>query len=227
MSQSQTQLIRQHLEDDHAITDIPGYVGRYGATRDGRIWSYPKNGGCKNGKFLKPYIDKLGYKKVGMGGGSTRSVHRLVAFTIPNPKDKPVINHKDGNPSNNKIENLEWATVSENTLHGWRALGRVHHRPNKEKFGLQSKSSIQVAALNKDNEVVFVLESCGLAVNYGLIPTHISACCKGRRKTHSGYRWKHITREEYHDLRNQGLDIITRKITRNGKTFASYSIDTK
>ena len=47
-------------------------------------------------------------------------VHRLVALTyIPNPENKPTVNHIDGNPSNNNFKNLEWATHSEQTAHAY------------------------------------------------------------------------------------------------------------
>lgn len=52
-------------------------------------------------------------------------IHRLVALTfIPNPKDKGYVNHKDGNKNNNKKDNLQWATSSENQLHSYRELNR-------------------------------------------------------------------------------------------------------
>lgn len=76
---------------------------------------------------LRPAYDSKGYLRVGLiinGKLVTRKVHRLVAIAfIPNPDNKPFVNHKDGNKSNNRVDNLEWSTAKENTRHaidnGW------------------------------------------------------------------------------------------------------------
>lgn len=88
----------------------------YAITSDGRVWSH------RRGKFLKPKIDRYGYLCVHLsyGGHSYhRTIHRLVAEAfIPNPDNKPTVNHKDENKFNNCVDNLEWMTVSENNHYG-------------------------------------------------------------------------------------------------------------
>lgn len=81
-------------------------------------------------KVLKPWQDIHGYYHVSLrvnGETKKRSVHRLVAQAfIANPDNKPQVNHKDGNPKNNVVENLEWCTNAENTLHAYRTGLNTH-----------------------------------------------------------------------------------------------------
>lgn len=74
---------------------------------------------------MAQYNDMRGYLRVGLCNKEKRKklirVHRLVAETfIPNPNNKPCVNHKDGNKHNNQKENLEFCTYGENLEHAWK-----------------------------------------------------------------------------------------------------------
>ena len=118
---------------------IPGYEGFYEASTFGRIRSVERIAIGRWGRnHRKSHVLSQndvhdGYKQVKFsidGIKSQPSVHRLIAETfIDNPHNLPQVNHKDGNPGNNRVENLEWCTASENSQHRNRVLGKwVGHK---------------------------------------------------------------------------------------------------
>lgn len=89
----------------------------YSVSNMGRI----KN--TKTGKLLKTHITNCGYERVMFGNATRQHIHRIVAkHFCKGFKDNLIVNHKDGNRINNKSENLEWTTMSENIKHGYWVL---------------------------------------------------------------------------------------------------------
>ena len=102
------------LNNNVITAPIPNFEGLYFASKCGDIYGV-------RGK-LKGFINNSGYRCVELYDRNSKRhkllVHRLVALTfLENPQNKATVNHKDGDKLNNSIDNLEWATYSENILH--------------------------------------------------------------------------------------------------------------
>jgi len=111
--------------------DIEGYSGWYKISTAGRVWS------AYSGKILKPNPHvHSGYLKTRLkhpieGYHTTPYIHRLVAQTfLPNPENKPEVNHNDGNRANCSVWNLSWMTKEENIRHAqMHGLGNIKLKP--------------------------------------------------------------------------------------------------
>lgn len=130
--------------------DIPGYEGLYEASNTGKVKSIAntKIHGFKPNKetILAGCINTRGYLCVNLYKNRIRKtirIHKLVAETfIPNPKGKCCVNHINGNRLDNRLENLEWVTWSENTLHAHRT-GLATHVPGVE---ASKKKTVDIAS---------------------------------------------------------------------------------
>lgn len=104
--------------------DIKNYENKYLISNLGNVRSLKDGWGNKQNKYLKKLENKQGYYFVILSKNGIEIAYlisRLVAQVyIPNPKNKPQVNHIDGNPKNNNINNLEWVTASENKKHAYR-----------------------------------------------------------------------------------------------------------
>lgn len=154
-----------------------------------------KNGNVRRHKKpFKCYTDSNGYPQINVSvNGKTKSfsLHRLLAQKfIPNPQNKPEVNHRDGVKRNSKVKNLEWATRSENIKHGIKTglikksmVGRVGNKHFKSK-------SVQKFMFGV---LLETFESTGEAARLnGFNAKSIQDACKGRLKTYKGFTWKYV-----------------------------------
>ena len=163
---------------------IKGYEGLYSITKDGSVWSHPKRRSSKQGIYLKPGVNTRGYKQVVLYKDNKHkniTIHRLIALTfINNPDNKLEVNHIDGNKLNNKIENLEWCTSSENHIHAYK--NDNHKRMQGELHGASKLKEVDVLNIKKLIENGAGCRELGRA--YSVCHSLISMIKNGKRWTH-------------------------------------------
>lgn len=163
--------------------EIQGYDGKYKISTFGRVYSHLTN------KMLTPKINNNGYCGIELFKNGTRKmflIHRLVALHFIDNKNPSfnVINHKDKNPKNNKVDNLEWCDQKYNCNYSYDEIYGNKNGIKKSKNKDTHKSIIRVS----DNAIFD--NSLQLKHLYGHNQTSILECCRGIRKTAYGYQWQ-------------------------------------
>lgn len=157
------------------MKDIEGYEGLYAVTEDGHVWSYRKN------RFLSDRPTAQGYHRVVLckdGKQTHKYIHQIVASTyIPNPNGYTIINHKDENPGNNCVDNLEWCDQKYNINYGTRT----------ERVAAKLSKSIYCVELDRvfksQKEAAKELDICQSGISFVLT---------GKMQTYKGYHWKYV-----------------------------------
>ena len=171
--------------------------------------------------ITKPQVSSLGRFKSSFGVVSTpkprkdsyvsvminskhHQLHRLIAiaFDLPKEDDQNTVNHKDKNPSNNRLENLEWANGSEQVKHSYAT--------NEERESSAPKRSKPVEGRELGTEAwVPYASSNEAARKLGLYQGHISACCNGKRKKTGNYEFRYGQANEVAVLEGEEwMDVV-------------------
>ena len=176
---------------------IADYEGLYEVSNKGNVRSIRRNAVLNQTTGVKN-----GYRYVGLykdGKNKKALVHRLVASAfIDNPMGKKTVNHIDGNKGNNAIDNLEWATHSENHRHAFATGLKVASEKQREAARQTGKRTCD---LNRPRKAVAMIEN-GVVKRVFVSaheaartvkgsPSAIIACCRGKAKSCKGYGWKY------------------------------------
>ena len=155
---------------------IEGYEEFYEISTKGRVKSLRQN------KVMMPGLGSRGYMLINLrkdGNHTPYDIHRLVAKAfILNPEGKKTVNHIDACKTNNSIENLEWMTQKENSMHAsYLGLFKPHRK--------------NVSQKSLHGEIIEVFKSMLEAQkNTGVDQASITKCCQGKRRTAGGYLWE-------------------------------------
>lgn len=168
--------------------DILGYEGIYQLSNLGKVKAlelWKSHGGSgillHKEKVLKTGKYKKGYEHVNLCKNAItdkKVIHRLVAeYFIPNPDNKPCVNHIDGNPANSRVDNLEWCTYRENVDHA-RRTGLMNDYGERSVNAKLTKEAIKEIRKKQ-------LSGRELAKKFKVSPSLICGIINGKR-------WKHV-----------------------------------
>jgi hypothetical protein len=184
--------------------DIKGYEGLYQVSNKGNVKSLNRitinslgykrklKGKYKLQRNIKGYSYTTLHKK---GIRNSYGVHRLVAISfIENKKNKPQINHINGNKKDNRVENLEWCNASENQLHNYRKLNRKISRAFLGKFNEKHPNSKKIKQFDKGGNLINIYNSVAEVQRVtGFLQGNISSAARGDLNQAYNYYWEYVT----------------------------------
>ena len=173
---------------------VPGYEGLYSISDMGTLKTHKRQG--TDERVIIGYKDRTGYLRATLmknGEGKSFAVHRLVCMAfLDNPENKRTVNHKNGNKTDNRLENLEWMTHSENHLHSYEQLARKSSMSGKSGALHHNAKSVTKICKTTGSITMYptLREAARSSSTTSFCEGHISACCNGTRNSHKGFYWK-------------------------------------
>lgn len=218
------------MEEKEIFMDIPHFEGMYQVSNLGRIRSCDRiicNGCFMEGKIMKPSKTDKGYLRIDLHKNNTKTtfqVHRLVAMVfIPNPQNKPCIDHINGIKNDNRAENLRWCTNRENVYFSMENNSRHIFTPE------ESTSSRKVAKLDIKGNTIEIYPSVSEAARLNGIKsaTKISSVCRGTRHTAGGFKWEYRGDLPSHiackNMKEKGRPIPIAQYDLNGNLINTFT----
>ena len=215
----------EHSNDTHTNAEtwkpINGFP-KYHVSNQGRI----KN--IESGRIFTGTRDAFGYVHVRLinpqGTYTLRKIHRLVAEAfLPNPEGKPIIDHRDGDKTNNTLENIRWVTYSENTV----AYNKKREEANPG--NRQNQTSRKIAQYTLDGKLVATFNKMSeITKATGIDKYGIYCTCYGKLRSNGGFMWRFFDGEPeksivpYSDKRLKAIYSIS---VSDGKRTDYPSID--
>lgn len=180
----------------YPIRDYPDYA----IDNELNVWSKRIYRGNPRGEWrkLKSSLNTSGYPFVSLinqFGRKSKGLHRIIAEAfIPNPENKPCINHINSIRTDYRIENLEWVTAKENVQHAYDTGRHTMKVMRAAAIASTSKPTRQMD-LQGNTIADFVSQHEAERVT-GIDQRSVSKACSGKLKTAGGYRWTFITKEK-------------------------------
>lgn len=160
---------------------VDGYEGLYAVSSEGLVYSFNKY----NGKQMALSKNTHGYYELNLCKDEVRTkhrIHRLVAQAFaPNPYGLPIVNHIDGDKTNNEVSNLEWASARDNIVHSYKTM-----LDPKQK----AVEQLEITTGSVVGRYISTMEAERVT---GIAHNSISKVCLGKRRSAGGFGWKYAS----------------------------------